>query len=604
MKRKKKENGAVSTIKYTIATMFKMDKPYLVLLLVSMVSMSALPFLNANLVSYVINYAADKKENSFIFTRILIFIGVIVVLESTDAFVYWYRSNHYISLGHKLDVVVAQKTLSLRYEYAESHEVSELRMKANRAGSSLPVAAENTIELFANLIKTIGCAAVFTMFNPIVFLLVVVFTVINYACCRFFQTKTWQNEQKEYPYQRKADHFLTTMLDYIAGKDIRVFNASGLIKEKYSDAEENVYRLQKKTRSYQLFERLVGLLIVVIQLTVIYFMTGREYFEGGAKIGDVIFYVNLILVFSVSFQGIFYRLLDINYRGRRLQDFRDYLNLDEEQVEKETESVDPSSVKIEFRNVWFKYPSSEEYILKDVSFCFDNKTRYAIVGENGSGKTTLIKLLMRFYLPTKGQIFVNGIDYTTINREEYYKLFTAVFQDFNLMAYTVAENIDFSVKQEKDYEKIRSVLERQDALQFIDKHKEKENTYVTQEYSEEGVNFSGGERQKIAIARADFKEAPVFVMDEPTSALDPIAEKKLYDNINTLIKDKMIIIISHRLQSVMLCDRILYIKNGSITENGTHEELIGNNRDYAEMFNLQAKWYDSGLTVNPAAGSL
>lgn len=592
MKTEKKDMSVISTIGYTLKTMYKMDRPYLLLLLVSMITMSALPFLNANLVSYVINLAVKGSSTERILINIIVFVSLIIICESTDAFVYWYRSNHYISLGHKLDVVVAKKTLSLRYEYAESPEVSALRMKANRAGSSLPVAAEAMVELGANLIKTISCAAIFTIFNPLMFVMIVCFTIINYLFCRLCQKRTWENEQKEYPYQRKAEYFLSKMLDYVAGKDIRVYNASDIISEKYSDAEGAVYSLQKKTKSYQLLEKLIGLIIVVIQLTVIYFVTGKKYFEGGALIGDVILYVNLILVFSGSFQGIFYRLLDINYRGRRLQDFRDYMALDEEDIQKETEKIDISSINIEFDHVWFKYPSSSDYVLKDVSFSFNNNKKYAIVGENGSGKTTLIKLLMRFYLPTKGKILVNGKDYTTISRDDYYKIFTAVFQDYNLMAYTVAENIDFSTGKDKDYDKINTVLKRQEVMSVIEKLKDGVDTYVTQEYSETGVNFSGGERQKIAIARADFKEAPVFVMDEPTSALDPIAEKKLYNNISGMIKDKILIIISHRLQSVMLCDEIIYMKSGEITENGKHEDLLQNKKDYFAMFNLQAKWYE------------
>lgn len=591
MRDKRKDPGAISTIRYTTKTMFELDKPYAMLLIVSMITMSILPFLNANIVSHVVNLMVDGYETNAIVIHIMIILAAIVALETLDAFVLWFRSNHYIRLGHTIDVIVAKKTLSMRYEYAESPQVSELRMKANRAGSSLPVSAESTVELIANMIKTLACAAVFTMVNPFILIVVAGFTIINYFFSRHLQKKIYQNEQREYPYRRKADHFLETMLDYVSGKDIRAFSASRLIKEKYAEAETGVYQVQKDTQRIQLADRVVGLVVVGVQQAAIYLLTGREYFAGRAAIGDVILFVNLIFVFSSSFQGIFYKLLEIDFRGRRLDDYRVYLALDEE-ADCETNEIDDSSVTIEFEHVWFQYPGSEEYILRDVCFQFDNNRKYAIVGENGSGKTTFIKLMMRFYLPTKGRILVNGVDYTTINREKYYRLFTTVFQDFNLLAFSVAENIDFSTNQQKDVTGIKEVLARQGILNRVEEHPNGIDTCVSQEYVSDGVNFSGGERQKIAIARADYKQAPVFILDEPTSALDPLAEKKLYDNMNSIIDNKMMIIISHRLQSVMLCDEIIYLKHGEIVETGSHKEMIKNGRDYSKMFELQAHWYE------------
>lgn len=187
---------------------------------------------------------------------------------------------------------------------------------------------------------------------------------------------------------------------------------------------------------------------------------------------------------------------------------------------------------------------------------------------------------------------VNGVDYTTIHREKYYKLFTTVFQNFNLLAFSVAENIDFSTNEQKDVTGVKEVLARQGILNRVEEHPNGIDTCVSQEYSSDGVNFSGGERQKIAIARADYKQAPVFILDEPASALDPLAEKKLYDDMNSIIDNKMMIIISHRLQSVMLCDEIIYLKHGEIVETGSHKEMMRNGKNYSKMFELQAHWYE------------
>lgn len=588
---KNKCGKTFSVMAYCIKTMFIMDKRYLFLLMASLLIASAIPFINANLLREVINLAAAGDNTNRAVWAACIMLGILTILQSLDVYVMWYRSNHYISMGHQFDIMVAQKTLDMRYEKAENPQISELRMRAAKGCSAVPRIAESITDFGANIIKMISSVVIFTMFNPIILLIVVPFAALNYFVSNYFQKKYFENERMGYKPQRKINYFLSTMLDYVAGKEIRVFSAVEFMKEKYCEQEKELYEIQKSTQKYTLLDRMIGVGIVGIQLFVLYLLVGREYFNGNVLIGDITLYINLVLVFSGAFSGLFGSFISAGWQGERLKDFREYMDIENENKLVEVERIEPVLKTIEFQHVWFKYTGSDNYTLKDISLTIECGKKIAIVGENGSGKTTLIKLLMRFYLPTKGRILVNGIDYQTINQDDYYKMFSTVFQDFNLMAFSIKENIDFSLENIKNEENMVQILKKLDMFDKIEKLPRGLDTHITQEYSPDGVNFSGGERQKLAIARANYKNAPILILDEPTSALDPIAEKKLYDELYHTIEDKTMIMISHRLQSTAICDYILFLKNGKIEEEGSHNKLMTLGGDYSKMFELQANWY-------------
>lgn len=586
----KKYSRIISVMADSIKILFRMDKPYLGFLFSSMVIMALIPFVNANLVSEVINLAVSEQNGKKAVLAACTLLGILTVLQIADAFVMWHRSKHYLSMCNTFDVMLADKTLGMRYEKAESPKMAELRMRAARGASAVQLVGESVTDFGSNLIKMVSCAAVFTMVNPLILLVVVPFAALNYIVSNYYQKKNYEQEQKSYQPQRRIDYFLDTMLDYVAGKEIRVFSATDFFQEKYSDREQEVFQIQRQKQRYFLADRLIGVGIVVIQLLFLYLLVGREYFDGKVNIGDISLYINLVLVFSGAFSGLFTSFAAVNWQGERLKDFKDYLALEDGDKELETEQVSEQFGTIVFEHVWFRYEGAEEYTLKDINLVIKEGDKFAIVGENGSGKTTLIKLLMRFYTPTKGRILVDGKDYLTLRQEDYYRLFSTVFQNFNLMAFTIGENIGLTENPE-DKEKIRKVLERLELWEKIEKLPKGIDTSITREYLPDGVNFSGGERQKLSIARADFKNAPIMILDEPTSALDPIAEKKLYDKIYTMMEQKTMLMISHRLQSTAVCDYILFMKSGEITEAGSHAALMEQNGEYARMFALQANWY-------------
>lgn len=256
-----------------------------------------------------------------------------------------------------------------------------------------------------------------------------------------------------------------------------------------------------------------------------------------------------------------------------------------------TEKRSDRQYEVEFRNVSFKYPGAENWALRNVSMKFKVGSRLAIVGENGSGKTTFIKLLCRLYDPQEGEILLNGIDIRKYNYRDYMNIFSVVFQDFQLLSQPIGANVAGSSEYDRD--RVLAALKDagfEDRLQELPQGLD---TYLYRDFAEDGINVSGGEAQKIAIARALYKDAPFIILDEPTAALDPIAEAEIYAKFNDIAGDKTAVYISHRLSSCKFCDEIAVFHEGGIIQQGTHEELVENeNGKYFELWHAQAQYYE------------
>lgn len=245
---------------------------------------------------------------------------------------------------------------------------------------------------------------------------------------------------------------------------------------------------------------------------------------------------------------------------------------------------------IEFKNVSFKYPNTEKFVLKDVSIKIESGTRLSIVGYNGAGKTTFIKLLCRLYKPTSGVIYLNGVDISTIDFDKYRDILAVIFQDYQLFSFSIKENIDLD--SEYDESRVNEAIEKSGLKEKIESLSKGLNTSIGREFDEEGIEFSGGECQKLAIARAIYKDAPLIILDEPASALDPIAEYDVYKRFSELAAGKCAVYISHRLSSTRFTDKIAVFSDGEICEYGSHNELMQiEGGVYRNMFDMQAQYY-------------
>ncbi len=282
-----------------------------------------------------------------------------------------------------------------------------------------------------------------------------------------------------------------------------------------------------------------------------------------------------------------------------INNYREYIETEDSTNRGEGALLPDGECEIEFRNVTYTYGGAEKPTINQLSFILHKGEKLALVGLNGAGKTTIVKLMCGLYDPTEGEILLNGVNVKEYNREEYFKLFSAVFQDISLLAVSVAENISGQSSELIDGERLTDCMKKSGIYEKVMTLPQQENTPLVRSVYQNSVDLSGGEKQKLALTKALYKGAPILLLDEPTAALDPIAEQQMYMNYLEFSKARSSLFISHRLASTRFCDRIIMIENGSIIECGTHAELMKQKGKYAELFELQSSYYnDKEASVN------
>ena len=324
-----------------------------------------------------------------------------------------------------------------------------------------------------------------------------------------------------------------------------------------------------------------------------YYILVTQVLKENISIGDFTLYLGLCSAFSSALSDFYDNFGRIHEASNLVDDYRTFMDFPvEEQKEYMDISTLGSDYSFEFRNVTFRYEGASEDTLKDINLSIPAGQRIAVVGKNGAGKTTLIKLLMGLYEVTSGEILVNGININHFKREDYYKLFSPVFQNVELFAFPLAENVSMKKPEQTDKKMAEECLINAGMGEKLRKLEKGCDTEVLKILYEDGIDFSGGEKQKLALARALYKDAPVVILDEPTAALDPIAESALYESFDQVISKKSAVYISHRLSSTRFCDKIVMIMEGTIKEYGIHEELMNKGGEYAKMFEVQAQYYE------------
>ena len=327
------------------------------------------------------------------------------------------------------------------------------------------------------------------------------------------------------------------------------------------------------------------------------FMSGysdKEYLKAAIKLKAVTKYISSITKIYSSVSGCISTIEDMQNNAVFLKQTFEFLDIPNNMYQGSltTEKRSDRKYEIEFRNVSFRYPGCEQYALRNINLKFKIGQKLAVVGMNGSGKTTFIKLLCRLYDPTEGKILLNGIDIRKYNYKEYMTIFSVVFQDFKLFSLTLGENVAAEINYNE--EEVKSALKKSGFHNRLSTMPEGLNTYLYKDFNKKGIIISGGEAQKIAIARAIYKNAPFIILDEPTAALDSIAEADIYQKYDEMTKGKSSVYISHRLASTRFCSRILMLEQGEIQEEGTHEELLRQSGKYAALYEVQSKYYREG----------
>ena len=428
-------------------------------------------------------------------------------------------------------------------------------------------------------------------------------SVIVSLLLKRLQTKIqYESEQEMLVFNRKTDYLNNLYLSKDYAKEIHATDVSSIIDRELNNViltEKDILKKNGKKKFYINFSLNfftanffnIGIfLLLLYKIQVSKSISLGDFAASAGSSWKLFWQIN-------SFADVLSRFQKRDLYSQRFQKLMARKNVLYERASQRT--IPQGNIEITFCNVSFRYPGSEEWILRDINFQIRNNEKIAIVGYNGAGKTTLIRLIMRLYEPTEGVILLNGFDVREYNIEEYRSLFSTIFQNFKLYAFSVAENVMMRnyIERSED-EKVWTALKNAGISDKINEYSKGIHTIMTKEFDEDGVELSGGQLQKLAIARAFAQDAQLIIMDEPTSALDPISEYEIYKKMLELSNNRTCIIISHRLSIARDVDWILYLENGRIAEKGPHERLLNENGKYAEMWNIQTKNLSSAANVS------
>lgn len=604
---------------------FKISPSYFVLLLAGSLLSSAQIVANVILPKFLVDELVEltsknvifagyvfRFEDIFtIFSKVFFFGALIVLANLIFAFI---NQTYKRLLDVKTSYVdkmfpgeMAKKIMAVSYQYLEDPYYLDLKERALFAQTNQS-ALRNLINSFALIIQeSITIIALVTIMVTLsVYLLIALLITIGLILLIRIYFKNYQVNfmRSLIPINRRYGYYMSLGYHFPYAKDIRLYDASDLILERVKTYNHSI--MTSFRQSYHKLGLMGGLIRVinVLQSTIIYlYIAFRTLGIWGEKIslGSFTMYVNSALRFSGSVTRFFDQFVTISQMLEYLEPFMEFMNLEDE-AEKKGNYELTKIESIRFENVSFSYPKSDKMVLDNISFSLKAGERISIVGLNGAGKTTLIKLLCRLYKPLKGTIYINDINIEEYDAESYRRQITAVFQDFQMFAYSISENV--TGIEIMDAEKLTQILKQVGIYEKVMSLPKQEKTPLNKAYDEEGTELSGGEMQKLAIARALYKDASLVILDEPTSALDPLAEAEIYQHFNDLIHDKTAIYISHRMSSSVFCDRILIIDGGKAVDYDTHHNLMQKKDSlYYKLFMAQAKNYqiDNGLKLKESA---
>ena len=589
-----------SNLKYIIKIGLVKRKAHIIMLTILLALFDVYISLYHNIVIKIVFDAFSKDSKLFVVCAIL--AGIFAVAIICRCLKYYLSSKFDISLTEITNLFIENrilKAMTMNYEFMEKQEVLDIMDRAEDATLGGNNAVEVTLSSFANIFTyiTIIFTTIFLFMKvgyiiPFTILITSVFhfIIIN-KIKKMDKRNVWD---KMAPINRKQGYLERVSSQFSHGKEIRLFSLENWISTKLSNVHSEIIDKQKQSQKYWLIASVSDLIIIVFQQLAIYAVLISLYSKGKISIGDFAMYIGLSLTIYNSFSGILKSVADIKNSSRLMNDYRRFIELStniENGTEDRRACLQVEDFEICFENVSFKYPGSDKFVLKNINFSIHSGEHIALVGSNGAGKSTFIKLLCGLYAPTQGSIYFNGIDIQTINKSAYFKLFSPVFQNTNVFAASVEDNIALEEVENIDVKKVEQCLSKTNLLDKINKLPGGIQTELLKVFSDSGVELSGGEYQKLALTRALYKDGSIFILDEPTAALDAIAESELYQSLDSMLRDKTIVFISHRLSSTRFCDKIVFLEQGEIVEEGSHMQLLGQCGKYADMYKKQACYY-------------
>ena len=596
---KPKKYNIVQNIIYLAKESWGYDKRIILFSVISIVITIILAMLEIYLPKVAVDLLVQRAHIREITAGLAGIVGGMLLLQAVNGYLQSAKYFFYNDMRNVFTQRIFLTSIDCQYSFAESGEsIQKYRRALNTVDQGDSGSTSRFYEIVPQFIVCISCFFLYTGILSTLHIVVVFLLLLSSVITYWFQkkeTECYERTKEEYAeINKKLYYTMGQCGDGKTGKDLRVYHMknwmTGLIR-KWQGKSEKV----KTVRRMQEYKtHIANCLLNFVRDGLAYAYLIAQTIQGEISVGDFMLYFGAIVGFSNWILQMVRQIGGLKTANVGINDLRDFLSIAAEDAETgECEMPNTSrGVEIEFDHVSFSYPNSSESTINDLSFHIRKGEHIALVGLNGAGKTTLIKLMTGFYEPTEGQIRINGTDMRKLRKKDVYSLFSAVFQDTLILPFMLDENIALKPKKEIDAGRVEEVLKESGLWEELKSRGITKDTYMSKHLTHEGIFLSGGQEQKLLLARALYKEAPVLLLDEPTAALDPLAEKNIYEKYEELCGNRTALFISHRLASTQFSDRIFFMKDGTIAECGSHNELISQNGEYARLFEMQSYYYN------------
>ncbi len=565
--------------------------------LISMIT----PFISIYLGSKIINVIVSSLTNSTLreeAVKNLILYSILTLSaallnRAADNIKQYFDGMHREIMNRNIKYIIMEKVAVLDLAFFDSNEFYNELADVNNNSLLITMTALQTIDLLKNFAQLIIAFVYFSHYSIWLALIVLISIVPNVIFQKKQLEEMYYIQRRYKSEERKMNYIASLPLGRPFIKDIQLYNLFPFIKEKYASVWSLLFNKKKKISFRYTILLISSAFMPEVTTAGITLNLGWKVINGTVAMGTLTYYQGIMGQLMAGMYSAVYGYSQIMDGKMRIQNYLKFLKWENKvKDDGKIEFID-NKFKMQFDHVSFRYCDNSPFILKNISFEIDSQQKTALVGINGCGKSTLIKLIMRYYDPWEGNIYLNGINLKEYTLDSLRKCFSTLFQDYNNYAFNVRESVSLSGYQySTDVNRINKALALSGASAFVSKFPNGIDTYLTRQYEDDGEELSGGQWQKIAVARTMFREPIIFILDEPSASLDAESEDELFKQFETMFNNKGVILVSHRLSNISSVDKIIVLKNGEVSEMGTHHELMKNKGEYSRLYILQASKYN------------
>lgn len=597
MKKKRRKYTRTGCLSWAVGRLWGINRKYVFYSFAAVPAAVLLPLMESLFTRELLDGIVAGMGFGSLAILVAVFLGAITAVELLQQFVKE-RSDglRYYPTSVYQSEMAAFTNYETDYENTETQEFQKIYQYAKQDSCQGDCALEffgrDLTQALIHLCGIVTYASLLVSLEPVIFIVTAAVSLGSYFTTRWQPVYYEKNKHRWEKEIRKKDYLGWLSEDFSSAKDIKLYGMEGWLEKMMRDYQAYILMWNKRCSLRGFAAAVLSGLMTFAQNGMVYLVLIGMLMGGEVTVGDFVFYFGLVAGISGFLQGIIGDVAILNGRADKIAYYRELFDYPNRFHHGKGCPLPAAPVTVEFRDVWYRYDGAKEDTIKGLNLTVRAGEKLALVGVNGAGKTTLVKLLCGMYLPDRGEILVGGRNIREYNIKEYYSLISAVFQEVRMIAFTLFEFVaSDDLNRSTAREDAEAAMKAAGIFEKVQGLPGGMDTHLMKGIYEDGIDLSGGEMQKLLLARAIYKNSPILILDEPTAALDPIAENNLYLRYRELTEGRTSVYISHRFASTRFCDRIILLEDGVIKESGTHEELMRKKGRYAEMFEIQSQYY-------------